>query len=63
MTAKSKKKYSGSYAFDGKLTRAMPEDTATHSSLTLDEIKTFPVVEWNESKKQWEYQELDNGGK
>ena len=56
MTTKARK-YKGPRAFDGKFTRAMPEDGTVHSSLTLDEIKALPIVKWNETKQQWEFQE------
>lgn len=48
--------YIGARAFDGEVTRAMPEGSE-HYALTLEEIKTFPVVFWNESNGQWELKE------
>ena len=50
------KVYTGPRCFDGEFTRAMPEDRE-HYTITLDEIKTFPKLKWEESKQQWEFQE------
>lgn len=48
--------YTGPRAFDGEVTRAMPESDQ-HYVLTLEEIKQFPIVVWNESNNQWELEE------
>lgn len=52
----TKKKYTGPRAFDGQLTRAMPEDITIHSALTAEDIQKLPVIEWNQTKQQWEIQ-------
>jgi hypothetical protein len=52
----TKKKYTGPRAFDGQLTRAMPEDITIHSTLTAEDIQKLPVIEWNQTKQQWEIQ-------
>lgn len=58
MTAKAKK-YTGARSFDGKHTRAMPENVA-HWSMTMGEIEKLPIVVWNEEKQQWEYNQETN---
>lgn len=56
MAAKTTKKtaYTGPRSFDGQFTRAMPEDVE-HYTLTMEEIRELPIVVWNESNNQWEF--------
>lgn len=56
MAKTAKKAYVGPRAFDGEVTRAMPEHDQ-HYALTLEQIKEFPVIVWNESNSQWELEE------